>query len=140
MNMFRSNFISKYDEKEENKCLLLRERIGTSTSDFCDVMCKLSGDRFQDRVRLDWPPPFQEVDSNIEILYCASVNGILCLYQCHGNYLETIAPTATTALWNPATGEYKILPPSLQSYENIEFNVSPVGAGYDHIRDDYKVL
>jgi molecular chaperone HtpG len=141
MNMFRSNFISKYDEKEENKCLLLRERIGTSTTDFCDnVMCKLSGDRFQDRVRLDWPPPFQEDNSNIEILYCASVNGILCLYQRHGNYFETTAPTATTALWNPTTREYKILPPSLRSYENIEFNVSLVGVGYDQIRDDYKVL
>ncbi|PNX79199.1 F-box protein [Trifolium pratense] len=103
-------------------------------------MCKLSGDRFQDRVSLDWPPPFQQDESNIEILYCASVNGILCLYQRHGNYFETTAPTATTALWNPATGEYKILPPSLQSYENIEFNVSLVGVGYDHIRDDYKVL
>ncbi|MCH92410.1 F-box protein, partial [Trifolium medium] len=46
----------------------------------------------------------------------------------------------TIVLWNPATGEYKLVPRSHQPYENIEFNPRPLAFGYDHVTDDYKVI
>jgi molecular chaperone HtpG len=93
-----------------------------------DSLCILSGDSFEDRVRLDWPPPFLENDSDIDILGSSSVNGIFCLFNGYGN---------ETVLWNPATEEFKIIPPSYEPYDN---NYEPAGFCYDCIRDDYKVI
>jgi len=40
-------------------------------------------------------------------------------------------------LWNPATGDFKVIPPS---HQPEKCNCSPEGFGYDPIRDDYKVI
>jgi molecular chaperone HtpG len=132
MNMFRNDFfISKHDEDDISTCLLFKER--TVNFEYHDALYTHSGQKFEDKVRLDWPPPFKLDDSFIEILGSTSVKGVLCIYQKIGN--ET-----TTVLWNPATGEFKIIPPSLQPYDNIECNSCPVAFGYDIGRDDYKVI
>jgi molecular chaperone HtpG len=39
----------------------------------------LSGERFKNRVKIDWPPPFQQNDNRIFILGYVSINDILCL-------------------------------------------------------------
>lgn len=80
MNMFRNDFfISKHDEDDINTCLLFRER--TTAFEYHNTLCTLSGEKFEDRVKLDWPPPFQQDDSFIEILGCTSVKGVLCIHQ-----------------------------------------------------------
>ncbi|CAJ2634138.1 unnamed protein product [Trifolium pratense] len=93
----------------------------------------LSGERLKNRVKIDWPPPFQEYDSEIFILGSLSINGILCLKQKFDPHL---------VLWNPATCEFKVVPLS-------PFNSTPPlrtpyyvlhGFGYDSVTDDYKVI
>jgi len=104
-----------------------------TTFEYHDTLCTPSGEKFEDRVKIDWPPPFHQDDSIIEILGCTSVKGVLCIYQRIGNDIKTV-------LWNPATGEFKIILPSLQPNYNIEFNFCPIAFGYDSVRDDYKVI
>ncbi|XP_045802437.1 F-box/kelch-repeat protein At3g06240-like [Trifolium pratense] len=133
MDMFRTNFISKHDDDDDvNTCLLLKERTLEIGFGYHDALYILSTDRFEDRVKLDWPP-FLENDSYIDILGSSSVNGIICIYQ-------DLAYGFKTVLWNPATGEFKIVPPSIQPYGDIEFNLRPDAFGYDNVRDDYKVI
>ncbi|CAL5196201.1 unnamed protein product [Lathyrus oleraceus] len=128
-DMFHANFfVFKPNEEYENTSLLLKIIIEVD-----DVLSKLSGDRFEDMVIIDWPPPFEEDHNYVEVLGSSSINGVLCLYQDHGNESPTV-------LWNPATTEFKVLPPSFQTYENFEFNSPPSAFGYDCVRDDYKVL
>jgi molecular chaperone HtpG len=131
MNMFRTNLlVSKHDEDDDNMCLLLKEMKGHENH---DSLCTLSGKSFENRVRLDWPPPLRGVDSFIRIWCTASVNGILCLSQ---GFLDPI----TIVLWNPASGEYKVVPRSRGPYPNVEYNTYPFSFGYDRVRDDYKVI
>jgi hypothetical protein len=85
------------------------------------------------RIGLDWTPPFEEDVYHIEILGSTSFNDTLCLYQ-------GINDDITTVLWNPSTGEFKVIPPSIQPCDNIEFNFHRQGLGYDRVRDDYKVI
>ncbi|GAU40793.1 hypothetical protein TSUD_348900 [Trifolium subterraneum] len=130
MNMFRTNLlVSKHDEHDDNMCILLKEMKAYENQ---DTLCTLSGKSFENRVRLDWPPPLQGVDSYIRIWGTASVNGILCLSQ---GFLDPI----TIVLWNPATGEFKVVPRSRRP-PNVEFNSYPFSFGYDRIKDDYKVI
>ncbi|CAI8607329.1 unnamed protein product [Vicia faba] len=100
-----------------------------------NTIFSLFGDRFEETVKLDRPPRFQDLDNPyIYILGFSSVNGIICLYN------DVDYDNTTTMLWNPATGEFKTIPLSLQAYENIEFNIIPDAFGYDSIRYDYKVI
>jgi molecular chaperone HtpG len=131
MNMFRTNFISKHNEDSENTRLILKEK--TQMIPFPYTFCTFSGEKLEDGERLDCPPPFHEDDLNIGILGFASVNGTLCLYQ--GNYHDT-----KIVLWNPATTEFKVVPPSFQPYDNIEFKIHPCAFGYDRVRHDYKLI
>jgi hypothetical protein len=95
----------------------------------------LSGEKFENRVKLDWPPPFQNDDTNIYIVGSISINGILCLEQ-EFRYLRQLV------LWNPTTRESKVIPPS--PLENVppDRNAWFVlqGFSYDHVSDDYKVI
>ncbi|KEH41666.1 F-box/kelch-repeat protein At3g06240 [Medicago truncatula] len=132
VNMFHNNFLSKDDEDDDNETrLLLKKR--TNGYPFHYSLCIFSGERLEDRVILDWPTPFQDDVYPIEILGSTSVNGTLCLYQ-------DINDEITIVLWNPSTGEFKVIPPSVQPYDNIELNFHPHGFGYIRDRDDYKVI
>jgi len=131
MNMFQTNFICKHDEENENTRLILKER--TQMIPFPYTFCTFSGEKLEDRERLDCPPPFHEDDLGIEILGFASVNDILCLYQ--GIYHDT-----KIILWNLATTEFKVVPPSFQPHDNIEVKTPPLAFGYDHVRYDYKLI
>jgi F-box interacting protein len=96
------------------------------------VLYLLSGENFENKVKLEWPPPFQENDQSVFILGPV-INGIVCLYQ---------GRTPNVVLWNPTTDKLNVLPhssiesPILYELEYIYFH----GFGYDHVQDDYKVI
>lgn len=91
----------------------------------------LSGERHENKVKLDWPPPFKDDDTNIFILGSVSINGILCLTKSHIRN--------RFVLWNPTTNEFKSIQPilfeDLSYYQINHFS----GFGYDHGTNDYKM-
>ncbi|XP_058759795.1 putative F-box protein At5g15660 [Vicia villosa] len=136
MNMFHTDFFkSKTNEDSQNTSLLIHfTNFVKGKIPIDELLSKLSSNRFEDMVIIDWPPPFKEDHIYMEMLGSSSVNGIICLYQDYGHESPIV-------LWNPATTEFKVLPPSFQVYnENIEFNPPPSAFGYDCVTDDYKVL
>jgi molecular chaperone HtpG len=92
----------------------------------------LSGDRFENKVKIDWPTPFQENNTNIYILGSVSINGILCLKQGHGKQL---------VLWNPTTREFNIIPQSplelVPPHRIPCYNLH--GFGYDHVANEMTI-
>jgi molecular chaperone HtpG len=141
MNTFRTNFFKpKHIEDDDEACLLVKEESRGFPSH--ESPCILSGEKFEKKVSLDWPPPFQQDDSHnifpsfplsILILGSASVNGTLCLYRGFAGAIKIV-------LWNPATAEFKVIPPSFQPHENTQFNYPPYGFGYDSVKDDFKII
>jgi hypothetical protein len=92
----------------------------------------VSGERFGNRVKLDWPNLFSGYNFGFNILGSDSVHGIFCLK-------ETLQ--GTPILWNPYTKEVKVIPKSpLDCVPNKRFLVNYRGFGYDHVKDDYKVM
>lgn len=92
----------------------------------------VSGERFGNRVKLDWPRPLPDYDSGFNILGSGSVNGILCLLC---TFMMNII------LWNPTTKEFKLIPPSpLKSGPHWQVWDDHKAFGYDRVKDDYKVL
>ncbi|CAK8538730.1 unnamed protein product [Lathyrus sativus] len=90
----------------------------------------LPGGVFKNRVKIDWPHPFRENNDDIYILGSVSINGVFCLKQ---NY------NGKPVLWNPTTGESKVIPCSrLKSAPSYQYVVC--GFGYDSLTDDYKVV
>lgn len=132
VSMYRNNFISSHISNYDDTSLLLQEIISPFTKEEYSMFYLLSGERFENKVKLDLPPPFYEDGYDIKILGSGSINGTLCLTQRNTPFV----------LWNPANEEFKVIPLS-----PIEF-VPPypahfwdrLGFGYDHIRDDYKVI
>ncbi|GAU14041.1 hypothetical protein TSUD_168660 [Trifolium subterraneum] len=101
--------------------------------DKCELY-SLSGKRFENKTKLDWPNPFQEVDPQFYVVGSGSVHGILCLI-CYSQ------PNNRVVLWNPTTKEFKVIPTSLREsirYMNVE--ITRYGFAYDSINDDYKVI
>lgn len=85
---------------------------------------------FKNRVKIDWPHPFRQHNDDIYISGSVSINGIFCLKQ---NY------NGTPVLWNPTTGESKLIPLSrLKSAPSFRYVTH--GFGYDSLTDDYKVV
>lgn len=131
MNMYQKKFMySDHSSYEGDSCLLIQQIEPYFQNR--RVLYWLSGERFENKVKLDWPPPFQENDQGVCVLGPA-VNGIVCLYQWH---------TPTVVLCNPSSMEFKVVPPS--PTESLILNEVGLfiihGFGYDHFRDDYKVI
>ncbi|XP_045828998.1 F-box protein CPR1-like [Trifolium pratense] len=99
----------------------------------------LSNDKFEDRIKLDLPPPFDGEDIAMYILSSVSVNGIFCLGK---DTRRGIVNSFQAALWNPATAEVMGIPPSpdesVPPYRDPFFIFH--GFGYDNVRDDYKLI
>jgi molecular chaperone HtpG len=143
MNMLRTHFSSRNssDHGGGDTFLFLQEPELPVTHEYRyhDAFYLLPNERFEDRIKLDLPPPFQEDDSNIYVLCSVSVNGIFCLGQ---DRRRGIVNSFRAVLWNPATTESVAIPPSpdefVPPYRDpfIHFH----GFGYDHVRDDYKVI
>ncbi|XP_058745137.1 F-box protein CPR1-like [Vicia villosa] len=146
MTMFRNNFLSK-DHSYYNDTSLFppNSTPWNNHNHICrHNLCSLFGERFENMVKLDWPKPFEDPFDYI-INGSASVNGILCI-QVAGRGPEGILGNGEElerhVLWNPATGEFHITPPSPFSFESPSWD--PVidfhGFGYDQKRDDYKII
>ncbi|KAK2431667.1 F-box/kelch-repeat protein [Trifolium repens] len=124
MTKYRNNFLSNapYDG---NTSLLI---------DLGNELYSLSGDRFENKFKLNWPNPFLEENTNFSIRYFGSANGILCLsYIGLYNYRDR-----RIVLWNPTIKKFKVVPPG----HEVEFGASATlyGFGYDRIADDYKMI
>jgi molecular chaperone HtpG len=135
MTMYRNNFISDSNHYDDTY-LVLQHGEGQSGHYYGGYPYEfylLPGQRFENRIKIDWPPPFQEDGCGIYIMGTVSINGILCLNQKCGRRL---------VLWNPIAREFKVIPRSPLVY--VPPNRRPRhilhGFGYDHVTDDYKVI
>ncbi|WJX64730.1 hypothetical protein P8452_49471 [Trifolium repens] len=125
MTKYRNNFLSNSPSYDGDTSLLI---------DLRNELYSLSGDRFENKVKLNWPNPFLEENTNFNLRYFGSANGILCLgYNGFYNYRDR-----RIVLWNPTIEKFKVIPPS----HEVEFGASAAlyGFGYDRIADDYKVI
>jgi len=128
MSIYRNNFIARNHVDQEATSYLLNH-IMTGYKIFETSMYFLSGERSENIL-----PSFQKDNQYIEILSSRSINGILCVSIFHFD-------EERLALWNPATEEFKIIPPS--NIECVPYRIfGPLyhGFGYDHVRNDYKVI
>jgi molecular chaperone HtpG len=128
ISMFCNNFILKDHSFDDDTCLLLKQTVPGHYY-HCAVYL-LSGESFENKEILNWPPPFQADDIDMDILG-SGINGTLCLHQYHTKIV----------LWNPTIGEFKIIPPSpIDSQLHDTTSVTLHGFGYDSVGDDYKVI
>jgi molecular chaperone HtpG len=94
----------------------------------------LSGEKFENKTKLDWPNPFQEDDPQFYVVGHGSIHGILFLI-CYSQ------PDNRVVLWNPTTMEFKVIPTSLrESVRYMDVEITRHGLAYDSINDDYKVI
>jgi molecular chaperone HtpG len=112
-----------------------------------DVFYSFTGERFENKVKLDLSNPFKE-NLDVEILGFGSISGILCL---HRHYYDN-SDNKQIALWNPVTQTIKCLPPSEIELAGLSIpadhtDISSIyvmtllhGFGYDHAINDYKVI
>ncbi|XP_024628649.1 putative F-box protein At3g16210 [Medicago truncatula] len=134
LTMFRNNLVSKShslydDDDDDDVCLIFNMFLVSS------MLYMLSGERFENKVRLDPPPPYDHLPSDNFLLHIlgSAINGIICFYNCldHRNVV----------LWNPATKEIKVVSPSLnECLSNVTNAFSLHAFGYDHVRDDFNVI
>ncbi|XP_050901021.1 putative F-box protein At3g16210 isoform X2 [Lathyrus oleraceus] len=153
INMYRINlFSSKYNDCH-NSHLLLKQTPNYGEFDDNDNIFLFSGETFDNKVKLNWPRPF-EVYRECIFIIGSIVNGILCL--CQGNGLGDPSSFNTkVVLWNPSTEEFKLIPcgsfkstflkafPTNTVFEDlrdITICVNIHGFGYDPITDDYKLI
>jgi molecular chaperone HtpG len=73
MNMYRYYFISSTYEDDGSYPVLMGRMVH-------HVLYLLFGERFENKVKLDWPSPYQEDNKAIHILGPV-INSIVCLYQ-----------------------------------------------------------
>ncbi|KEH16624.1 putative F-box domain-containing protein [Medicago truncatula] len=129
MNMYRNNVISSEDD---GSCLLLQQTLPYPHY-HSHMLYLLSGERFENKVKLGSPTPFRKSD-NPGFILGPVINGIVCLYQSGTNVV----------LWNPTNGEFKVLPESpteLEPSVRYEIELERLhGFGYDSVSDDYKVI
>jgi molecular chaperone HtpG len=139
MKMLRTHFLSNSHSGSDHGCgdtfLLLDEDVPRHHA----MLYLLPNERFENMIELDLPPPIQEDAINPYILSSVSINGIFCIGQDRHN---GIVNTFRAVLWNPATTEFMVIPPSpdesVPPYRDPFFKFH--GFGYDRDRDDYKVI
>ncbi|KAK2380238.1 hypothetical protein QL285_067953 [Trifolium repens] len=137
MSIYRNNFISNdrcHSYYNDTSVFLHQEHYSHSHNNkMYSSLHSLSGKRFENREKLiNLPTPFHEEDPRFYILGCGHAIGILCLYLKN-----------TIVLWNPTTYESHVVPPSSIETPNhlyARFLVCLNGFGYDHVRDDYKII
>ncbi|AET00359.1 F-box protein interaction domain protein [Medicago truncatula] len=74
--MYRNNLTSTSSNNHYDDTYLVLH--GEPTDEY-HIPCEfylLSGERFKNKVKIDWPPPFQENDRHIYILGSVNINGI----------------------------------------------------------------
>jgi molecular chaperone HtpG len=133
MNMFRSNLIFKSHPLYDDTRLVLNLFLGPDNWN----VYLLSGDKFENKVKFDLPP-IPEFGVNPTSVLGSAINGVLCLHDY--DQTRTTSPVSVV-LCNPATGQMKVIPPSLAEFQpEFTTDIYLHGFGYDHVRDDYKVI
>jgi len=130
--MFRTNFISIHHSYYDDTTLILQEVVERPL-----LRCyfhSLSGQRYENRLKFHLPNPFQEENPVIYIFESGATTGTLCIYTRHYNY--------NLVLWNPSTDELNVVPSSSMEFMSPYRNPYVIlhGFGYDHVRDDYKII
>ncbi|CAJ2633590.1 unnamed protein product [Trifolium pratense] len=152
MTMFRNNLLTKDHPYYDYTSVLIQTKTRGGGG-----LYSLSSDNI---VELDWPNPFrcpiQEEDNHPPssssseeeeeegsqdnppvtrfcIVGPVSINGTLCLDNKNSN--------AELFLWNPTTNEFKFIPSSpILSAPYYHVWPTQTQVGYDHLKDDYKVI
>ncbi|CAI8600025.1 unnamed protein product [Vicia faba] len=131
MTMFRNYFISKNHSYYDGISLLLHLK-GEN------ALYSLSGERFENIVKLDWPK-LSLTDwgdwgnrYSFHILGPISFDGTLFL-QYYNNDGDR-----KFILWKPSTTEFRIISAESNCFPNVWSNQYQVG--YDHVKDDYKMI
>jgi len=130
--MFCENLISKSHPLYDNACLILNQIV--SSDHHCNLYL-LFDDSYENKVKLDLPPPFHIQLNGVTLIRIldSAINGTLCIYNCY-NHTKAM-------LWNPATEEIKAIPPGLGEFSHgFTTDISLHGFGYDHVNDDFKVI
>jgi molecular chaperone HtpG len=126
LSIYRNYLLLKNQSNYDDMSILINQR----NEECHSTLYILSGERFENRVKLDWPPPFHVNDTSIYIVGKTSVRGTLCIVQEVAYYPKCV-------FWNPTIDEFKVIPSS-------PFVPKPIvvsnGFGYDHVGDDYKVI
>ncbi|GAU28517.1 hypothetical protein TSUD_156740 [Trifolium subterraneum] len=153
MTMFRNNLLTKDHPYYDYTSVLIQTKHGAYYHNYKYLLHSLSGD--DNIVELDWPNPFpiQEEDKHpssseeeeeegfedkppvtrLLIVGSVSINGTLCL---DNRYSE-----GELILWNPTTNKFKFIPSSpILSIPYYGVWPDHTLVGYDHIKDDYKVI
>ncbi|CAL5210777.1 unnamed protein product [Lathyrus oleraceus] len=153
MDIYRTSlFVSNYDD-HHNSCFLFKKTPELGENQNEDNIVLLSGEAFENKVKLDWPPPFEVYRGRIYIIG-SIVNGMLCL--CRGNGRgDHICINQEVILWNPSTEDFKVIPSGsfkhtilkafppdtiFEDLSKITTFVNIYGFGYDPIVDDYKLI
>jgi molecular chaperone HtpG len=99
--MYRNYFLTKDHSYYDDTSLLLHQTLNYFDKEY--ELYVVSGERFGNRVKLDWPNLFSRYNFGFNILGSGSVREIFCL-------LQTLQ--GTIILWNPYTKEVKVIPKS----------------------------
>ena len=130
ISLFRNIFLYNNHSYYEHTSLFLHQVVTDDRS----VLYSLSGERFENGIKLDWPNPFQEMEPKFFISGSGSINGILCLI----NYSQ---PNTRVVLWNPTTQEFKVIPISpFEFVPHMDVDILRHGFGCDCVTDDYKII
>lgn len=132
MTLFRTNFISIAHSYYHDTSVLLKQCVYDPNNSVVISLYSLSGDKFENRVKLDYPNPFNEEKPQFHISNSGSITGILC-----------VELSDEIIVWNPTTDEFKVLPHSsvVDSVPPYRDNLKQIyGFGYDPISEDYKII
>lgn len=138
MNLLRNHFLSNdnSDYGDGDTFIFLSEADLPVTR---GAFYLLSNESFENRIKFALPPPFQENDCSLYVLSSVCINGILCIGQ---DTSRGLVNSFRAVLWNPATSDFMVIPPSPDEY--VPPYRSPYfmfhGFGYDHVKDGYKLI
>ncbi|CAL0312963.1 unnamed protein product [Lupinus luteus] len=133
MTMYYHNFFRKNDH--DTSSILLKQGIPDT---YKDNLFMLYGERFENKVKFDWPPPFQGNDIGCIYKLGSIINDTICVYpriSCGTQFDQKVI------LWNLSSNELKgIRYGYVPCPPGIHFMIALHGFGYDKFTNDYKLI
>ncbi|XP_045810195.1 F-box/kelch-repeat protein At3g23880-like [Trifolium pratense] len=134
INMFRNNLLFTLYADDNDVYLILDQLFELYDWKFYLLYGE---DKFQNKQKLDLPDYVDFIREAYDVeaisILGSGINGILCIYD-HDTHTEVV-------LWNPATRGYMKVPYSVPDFQDEDStDISLHGFGYDHVRDDYKII
>ncbi|CAI8591528.1 unnamed protein product [Vicia faba] len=131
MNIYRKKFMSETLFDSDDRSYLMNYTFDSNVAEVRSSFYFLSGERLENKVKIDYSLPFEDWGQDFIFVGSCSINGIVGIVSLNEDF----------ALWNPTTDECKVIPHSATEsvpYRNCSWLIH--GFGYDHVKDDYKVL